>query len=177
MISPQLGLGGTSSAQLSQISSVTAQSGSAAVDEFDMLAQSRNTSSDTPTKSAPNNGQKSEVVSMTVSFGFPHSIFPFVEVYNWPEFLILFGFGNWMSGIFSYLVIILYRNMSSCSYLKFACIILFQIMITFEHINSCFCTWFISFLNFQNANESELDEMAAWLHNSVSINYPTIKLF
>lgn len=58
-----LGLGGTTSSQLSQISTVTAQSGSgaAAVDEFDILAQSRNISHDTPTKSGQNNGQKSEV--------------------------------------------------------------------------------------------------------------------
>lgn len=82
------GLGGTSSAQLSQIRSVTAQSGSsgggAAVDEFDMLAQSRkvSASADTPTKSTPNNGKKSEVVSMTVSLGFPHSIFPFVDGFH-----------------------------------------------------------------------------------------------
>lgn len=37
-----LAVGGMASSQLSQINSVTAQSGSKDVDEFDILAQSRN---------------------------------------------------------------------------------------------------------------------------------------
>lgn len=47
------GVGGTASSQLSQINTVTAQAGSARgkdVDEFDMLAQSRNVSHDPASK-------------------------------------------------------------------------------------------------------------------------------
>ncbi|XP_055315284.1 TOM1-like protein 2 isoform X2 [Sitodiplosis mosellana] len=56
-----LSVGGMASSQLSQINSVTAQSGGKDVDEFDMLAQSRNEAkSGTPSKGA----KKPEVVSM-----------------------------------------------------------------------------------------------------------------
>lgn len=56
---------------------MTAQSGAAAVDEFDMLAQSRNVNYDTPSKTVQKNGQKSEVVSMTVSWLF--TSYPFCK--------------------------------------------------------------------------------------------------